>query len=269
MRILILRAFEGVGGYNKSIKDYAINQANGNVSLNISGLKISGLSLNKVITEGTPGLSKVQIKGDGDNFPAFNNRGIGLDIGMTYEFRADDESDNHNFRMGVAVVDIGNIKYRKDLRQSGSYNIDVRAATPLRLRELFGLDLVKARQLFDSHPENFQALPETDKPQFRSTLPTALHVDLDQRILKNIFVASSSNIALTEAAWNYVSLIPRYESEHFAFAVPVTYDWLSSTRAGVMMRYRFVTLGSSGLFTSIAQPTKQLDATAGVSFKIK
>lgn len=261
--------FEGVGGYNSTIRKYAINEASGNISLNVSGLKISGLSLNRVIQQGTPGLANVKIRGDGNNMPAFSNSGVGFDIGMTYEYRSGDESDDHDFRIAVAVVDLGNIKYRKDMRQSGSYNIDIRATTPLKLSELFGLDLAKARKLFDDHPENFQALPETDKPQFKATLPTAFHVEVDQRIVKNVFVAAASHMAVGDAGWSYVSVIPRYETSKFAVAVPVSYDWLSQWRAGLFMRYRCLVLGSSGLFTSIAQPTRQLDASLGLSFGIK
>lgn len=261
--------FQGIGGYNSTLKKYAINEARGNISLNISGLKISGLSLNRVIQQGTPGLANVKIKGDGSNLPAFSNRGVGFDIGMTYEYRNDDESDDHHFRIGVAVVDLGGIRYRKDMRQSGSYNINVSASTPLPLGDLFGLDLVKARKLFEDHPENFQALPETRDPQFRTTLPTAFHVDLDQRIAKNVFVAATSHMALADAGWSYVSVIPRYETGKFAVALPVSYDWLSKSRAGLFMRYKFLTVGSSGLFTSIAQPTRQLDASLGASIGIR
>jgi hypothetical protein len=261
--------FHGVGDYNKSIKAFAINEATGTIEMQLSGLKVSGLNLNKVIVEGNPALANVKIKGDGNNFPAFRNRGVGADVGFTYEFKSDEESDDHDFRLAIAVVDIGSIRFKKDMRQSGSYKINIQPSTPLKLKELYNLDLPKARQLFDRHPENFQPLPDNSKSQFNSNLPTSLNVDLDQRISEKIFIGSSSHIALTNASWSYVSVIPRYETEKFALAVPVTYDWLSKSRAGIFLKYRFLSLGSSGLFTSIVQPTRQLDASLGATVGIR
>lgn len=261
--------FEGIGGYNKQLKAYAINEATGNVALNVSGLKISGLNLNSVVMQGSPALGNVKIHRDGRPVPQFSNGGVGVDLGVTYEYRSDDEGEDHNFRLGIALVDVGSTGYRKDTRQSGNYAIDITGLNALKISEVFNLDLVKARKLFEDHPESFKPLSNGSEARFRTNLPTAVNIDVDQRIAKNVFVASSWHIAVGETGWSYASVIPRYESDKFGVAVPVTYDWLSKSRAGLVMRYRFLTLGSSGLFTSITQPTRQMDAMLGVSIRVR
>jgi hypothetical protein len=73
---------------------------------------------------------------------------------------------------------------------------------------------------------------------------------------------------MSRASWSYVSLIPRYEAAKFTAAIPVSYDGLSKTRAGVYVRYGVVSLGSDGLFTSIVQPSRHLDAFCAVRIPI-
>jgi hypothetical protein len=264
-----LSAFDGTVNYNRNMKAYVINQATGDISMALSGMRISGLHLNDVLVKGGAAFESMKINGNGQtDFPGFKNLGVGVDLGLCYEFKQTPDDENYKLRLGLAVNDLGGIRYKKDMEQSGSYEIDVKPANPLKLNDLYNLDLPKAKQLLADRPESFTPKAENAQSSFRAELPTSIQTDIDYHIAKRWYVAASSRLDVSGTNWSYVSLIPRYEASKFTAALPVTYDWLSKTRAGMYLSYGILSMGSNGLFTSIVQPSRHLDAYCAIKFLI-
>ncbi|HRO71310.1 MAG TPA: DUF5723 family protein, partial [Chitinophagaceae bacterium] len=84
------------------------------------------------------GLGGVNISDfDADKLTSFQSTGFGGDIGFVYEYRPGHEKyklDSNNyrrdlnkykFRIGMALLDIGSVKYKRDMQRSGAYDIEV------------------------------------------------------------------------------------------------------------------------------------------------
>ena len=103
-----------------------------------------------------------------DDLIAFDSKGFGADIGFVYEFRPANEanrrSDNYDwrkdlnkykFRVGVALLDIGSIKYKQDITRSGSYDLGITGSERLYLSGLADEELDDYNQYFKNHPQYF------------------------------------------------------------------------------------------------------------------
>jgi hypothetical protein len=264
-----LGQLNGTVNYNRSMKEYVISQATGDISMALSSMRISGLHLNDVLVEGGKALESMRVTGNGQSaFPGFKNLGAGVDVGLCYEFKQAPDDENYKLRLGIAVNDLGGIRFKKDIQQSGSYAINIDPSNPLKLKDLYNLDLPRAKQLLANHPESFIPAVDNQKNAFYTQLLTSIQTDIDYQVANRWYIAASSRLDVSGAGWSYVSLIPRYETAKFTAALPISYDWLSQTRAGVYVSYGVVSLGSNGLFTSIVQPSRHLDAYCAIRFQI-
>lgn len=249
--------------------------------------------VNDDIITGDPYLSnstgRLQIGFGGINFSdfelndlaSFRSSGFGGDIGFVYEYRpggdrlAADAFDNkYRFRIGLALLDMGSIRYKRDLARSGGYDIQITGAERLNLSEVEANDLDDLKNYFDSRPQYFTPLPGLATANYNVSLPGSLNLDVDYRVTKRFYLNLGGMFSLTNSdknvyngqQFNSVTLTPRIESSSFGLYVPIQYHTLSKLNAGVALRYGPLFAGSGSLLTALTGESKQADLFMGLRF---
>ncbi len=219
-----------------------------------------------------------------DNFDAaeltsFKSSGFGADLGVVYEWRPgygdgnETPGNKYKLRIGASLQDIGSIKYKKDLTNSGGYNIDISGAEALNLNELGGQSIDEIKDYLDSKPQLFTPLSSTGA-DYKVKLPTMLNLDVDYNILKNLYINAAAHVNLVNADkdffngnyFNSFSVTPRYEIKKLGVFVPINYSELTSFNAGVAVKLGPVYVGSGSVLTALFNSSKQADFFLGVRF---
>lgn len=228
---------------------------------------------------GTGGISLENF--DVAELTSFKSSGFGADLGVVYEWRPDYEAGNetagnkYKLRVGLSLQDIGSIKYKKDMANSGGYNIDITGAEALNLNEVGEQPIDEIKDYLDSKPQFFTPLSSTGS-NYKVKLPTMLNLDVDYNVLSNFYVnaAAHINVVATDKDFfnsnyfNSFSVTPRYETKKLGVFLPLNYSELTSFNAGVAFKLGPVYLGSGSVLTALFNSSKQADFFLGVRFGV-
>lgn len=217
--------------------------------------------------------------------------GLGMDLGFTYEFRpdkarktyrdwwncGDEEHNDYRWRFGASLTDLGFIAYggqgrMVDLNGSKSWTVNT---SLIDQQNTAGVDRFEkvGRGFFDS------LSGEDPSNAFLTTTPAALNAQLDIRMGKSFYVGANWTHSLKGAySWgvrraSYLSVIPRWETEHAELGVPVTLtrDY-SALNVGLYGRLGPVIVGTdnlAGLMNYAARGEhKAANIYFGVRFKL-
>ncbi len=233
------------------------------------------------------GLGGVNISDfDVDKLTSFQSTGFGGDIGFVYEYRPGHEKyklDSNNyrrdlnkykFRVGMALLDIGSVKYKRDMQRSGAYDIEVNGGSRLYLQQFDEVEIDSLKSFFDNHPQYFTPAAGNDQSTYKVGLPTTLHIDADYHVNRGFYVNLSGQLSLvnTESKpynsqyYSSFTLTPRYEGRAFGVYVPVSYNKLTSFNAGVSLRMGPLFVGSGSVLTALMGDSKQADVHLGLRF---
>ena len=261
----------------------------GNAYLNISRLNatlnedtISGEYLNNATGRLDVGLGGIDISNFAiEGLLSTENTGFGSDLGVVYEFRpqhenyrSDDKTgwkrdrNKYKFKIGIALLDIGSIKYKRDRAHSGGYDVSITGEERLYLDDIS--DLEEYKEFFDSLPQYFPAVASSNESTYKVMLPTTVHLNLDYHLHRGFYLQLASQMPIgNENIYNSryyrsVSFIPRYEGRGFGFSLPFNYNNLTNFNAGVSIRLGSVYIGSGSLLTAVLYDTKQIDFHFGI-----
>ncbi len=196
-----------------------------------------------------------------------NGSGWGFDVGATYELRSgffseDDGTTPYKVRIGVAVTDLGSIKY------SGSnvryYTKDLKNAT-INVTDTSGLgssdDLLKSAGI---NADSFST-------SFYTQIPTMLRINADVRLAKHFFVNAylahsiASTYKLGTQYASYIAVTPRLETRYFDASLPLALTNNYKTFAmGIGFRAGPVTFGMDN-FTGFFGSASGFNAHAGLN----
>jgi hypothetical protein len=185
-------------------------------------------------------------------------------VGFTYEHRPDyadyqyslngeertDHGENkYKYRIGASLLDVGGITY-SDPRQVRRYdvtrqNLDLSGDT-------FGD--VDFDNLGPTLEEALEVQPSERQTSFRSGLPTALHLNLDYRLTRKLFLNASllhnlrGKDAVAMRQYSVLTVAPRFEGKRLELAVPVflANDY-RDLAFGAMLRLGALVVGSNNL----------------------
>lgn len=187
--------------------------------------------------------------------------GVGFDLGVVYEYRDNPDDDRYRLKAGFAVTDIGSLKYTPVKNEAHQYSLNGATINPTNIiKEL------------EENTQITQNAAITDS--YHVSLPTAIRSQLDYRIYGNIFVelgalygiSKDKNKAHIPAYVSEVSLTPRFENRYFGAYLPLSYNYLTEYNAGLALRLGPLFVGSSSLFTALAEKSKQMDVFVGLRF---
>lgn len=216
---------------------------------------------------------------DFGDFFKFNGHGIGGDIGVVYEYRPtrdyskykDDRFANkYKVKVGVAVLDVGEIKFNKSTNESGTYQANVPNGQEFRLNQFKDKSISEYKEILDNSP--YFTLVSANDRKYKVSLPTTVQANVDYNFDGKFFVNLAAQIATSKTdglnlyAYNSYTLTPRWERPKFGVAVPINYNELTDFNAGISLRAGPVFLGSGSLFTALFDESKQADVHIGFRF---
>ena len=262
---------------------YLAGAANSFANLN----KLKG-TLNQDITgndyfTNTSGTISVGYSGfDLDNFEAsdafkFNGNGFGADLGFVYEYRPDGDKteryqNKYKIKAGLAILDIGSIKYKPRTNEYGSYTVAISGAETWYPSELDGKSVSEIKTYLDSKPtlftNNTAALSS-----YKAKLPTTLQANVDWAINRGFFVDLAGQLSFKNKQdiyspfySNNITLTPRYEGRAFGIYLPINYNQITNFNAGISLRAGPFFLGSGSVITALLDKSKQADIHFGIRF---
>src|SRR5690606_27499414 len=108
--------------------------------------------------------------------------GFGADLGFVYEYRPEGSGKGpgkknphpYKFKLGVALLDLGSIRYEKDMDRSGGYDMDITGMERLSLQELDEVDVDDYKAFFDARPQYFTPVADNAATSYRVALPSTL-----------------------------------------------------------------------------------------------
>lgn len=266
-------AYLNVANLNGTLNQDNANQQNylsnttGQIALGFGGIRVSDF--------------------EADQFSQMESTGFGADIGFVYEyrpqhqdFRKEDGSgwkkdmNKYKWKIGVALHDIGSIKYDKDGLRSGAYNIDITGNERFNLEDLEELEIDDYNSYFTSRPQYFTPAASNAENSYKVALPATLEVLADYHLHKGLYVSLNSQFSLiskgakpyNSAYYSTVILTPRFEGKALGLYLPISYNKLTSLNAGVSLRLGPLFVGSGSVLTALAGNSKQADAFVGLRF---
>lgn len=195
--------------------------------------------------------------------------GVGFDFGAVYEWRPDylkhkydmdgekdlwrKDKNKYKLKVGFSVTDLGSIKFKKGAT-SGDFQANVgywnlKPISPKSVGEFD--DTIKGR-----------FTPTGTKSYYRMNLPTALSVQIDYLIWKDIYINLTPFIAFQFKKndtkvhdISSITLTPRWDHKWFGAFVPIQYNFLDGFRAGLAVRLGPLVVGSSNIAPLVGQKT--------------
>lgn len=249
------------GTVNTGANGVYLTDATGSISLNTTDANFSDYKFN--------------------DFFKFNGHGLGGDIGFVYEYRGTDKTDyskyvtdrfanKYKVRVGVAVLDIGEIKFNKDNNQSAGYDVNIPAGQEFLLSQFAGKSISEYKAILDNSPYFTQTGGNNDS--YTIELPTTLQATVDYNINNGFYLNAGAQAAFTRKkglnlySYDSYTLTPRWENSRFGVAIPFNYNRLSHFNAGISLRAGPFFIGSGSVFTALFDKSKQADLHVGLRF---
>jgi hypothetical protein len=209
----------------------------------------------------------------------FKSSGFGTDLGFVYEYRPDSNNlsrsrNKYQFKLGVALLDIGSINYTRDVNRSGAYTVGIPNGQRFFLSSLANASIDDYKDTLNNYPQYFQSIATGNGTTYKVSLPSTLQVDLDYHLYKSFYLGANAQVQLTKTEsgnynsqyYNAFMLIPRYEGRAFGVYLPLSYNTLTDFSAGLSLRAGPFFIGSGSLLTALFGSSKQADFHFGIRF---
>ena len=219
-----------------------------------------------------------------DNFEAadlleFESSGLGADIGFVYEYRPGTNEmrrdlNKYKFKVGIALLDVGSVKYDRDVSRSGSYSINIGATQRFYLSALTDAGIDNFKDTLNKYPQFFA--PDANMPlaSYNASLPTTLQLNIDYHFHKGLYVNLATQLALTNSRtkasnsqyYSSIAITPRFENKTIGVYIPLTYNSLTNITAGAAFRLGPLFIGSGSILSAALGSSKQADIIFGLHF---
>ncbi|WP_159799461.1 DUF5723 family protein [Flavobacterium sp. MK4S-17] len=210
---------------------------------------------------------------DSSNFSQFfagGLNGFGTDIGINYQWK-DVEKGGYKLNTGLAVRNIGSMKFKDDNNVSNNYNLEITGAESLNLNQFEDVsDLKEIEQILI---ESGYVTIDDSKRDFKVKLPTVFSAYADVKLYNKWFVTAYTQQKVNEdsdneqiAIQNILTVTPRYSTNFFEAYVPLSHNEISGFTAGVGLRIGGFFIGSGSILSAALSETDQADAYLGFRF---
>jgi outer membrane protein OmpA-like peptidoglycan-associated protein len=221
--------------------------------------------------------------------------GLGLDLGVVYEWRPEWEKykydmdgetnlwrrDQNKYKLKVsfALNDIGGMRYEKSVN-SRNFNVDISTSDPAAVLSLFDFDDTEGLESFNANVDTLVqsggATYADDNGSFYMNLPTHMNLGVDYNLWKNIYINTNAMVGFqmnkNAEKVRYptsISLTPRYDFAWAGLSIPMSYSSMYGARAGVGFRFGPVIFGTSDLRWVFAPGKDKQVRGANVYFALK
>lgn len=215
---------------------------------------------------------------------SFVGTGFGGDIGLVYEYRPDHATHRHEdqswkryqnkykCRVGVSLLDVGAIRYDRDVTRSGDYTINIGGDQKFYTDEVGDAGAENIKYVLDDNPQFFSPESNNDATTYRVQLPTTLQIDADYRLHRGFYANLGTQLSLARPAsklfntqyYSAITVTPRFEGAVFGLYLPFNYNALTDFNAGVSMRFGPLFFGTNSGLTALLGNSKQADVFFGL-----
>ena len=256
-----------------SYSNLGLKNLNGTITENASGA---------YLTTNEPATLNIAYSGNlADSFSNFDDytksifgglNGVATDIGVTYQWK--DGKGKYKIKGGLAIRNMGSMTFKDDNNYNTNYTLDIQPTVqnPQGLDLSLFSDVENLGDVEDILTANGYLTQTRNKTDFKVNLPTLFSLYADFKIVPKVYVTGylqqrmkkdDANGQIT--ARNIFSVTPRVNLGFFEAYLPVSTDDISGTNVGVGFRLAGFYLGSSSIFTSLADG-KQADIYTGYRY---
>ncbi|AWA30729.1 hypothetical protein HYN48_11895 [Flavobacterium magnum] len=195
-------------------------------------------------------------------------KGMATDIGFDYQWKS---GSSYKLKVGASIRNIGSMTFKSDDNKSTNYELDMAPGESLDLAEFDNAEsLSDVEAVLLSHPEIFTETSETT--DFKVKLPTVFNFYADYNIVPKLNLTLFLQQKMNKddknnqvASQNIFALTPRVNLGFFEAFLPVSFNEISDTQAGIGFRLSGFYLGSNSILTALGDG-KQADAYFGYRF---
>lgn len=265
--------FKGTLEENNATEDVYLVNTTGRLAVGFGGKRISDF--------------------EAGNYTKLQSTGFGVDLGFVYEFRPEHDAykiydeggdfsrdvwrrdrNKYKARVGLALLDIGGIKYDRDVQRSGAYDVNITGSERLNLSELANVEIDDFNTYFKGRPQYFTPVAGGTDATYKVALPTTLQLNVDYRLRRGLYVNLEGQLPLTTGEktgfdprhYSNFTLTPRYEGRGFGVYVPVSHSGLTGLNMGTSLRLGPLFIGSGSVLTALLGDSKQADVHVGLRF---
>ncbi|MDO4229808.1 MAG: DUF5723 family protein [Capnocytophaga sp.] len=194
--------------------------------------------------------------------------GLGFDIGFVYEYRKEGCPSctlaPYDFKLGISLTDLGRLKYTVN-EDSYKYTLNP------------GVYQINLSNIQESISQNVAAVQTPlHGTTFTSSLPAALRLNGDARVIGPLFVDVAAYVNLANASKTYnaayssgFTITPRAEWKYAGVYLPFSTTKGAGTNVGVALRLGPLFVGSRSIVSNlISKNAKELNVFAGLQFEI-
>lgn len=210
----------------------------------------------------------------------FESKGFGADVGFVYEYRPDASLagqrnlNKYKWKVALSLLDLGSIKYNRDLSRSGGYTINISPSQRFYLSALANADVDDYKDTLNKYPQFFTPNASLSTSSYSVALPGTVQLNVDYHVKKGLYVNVGTQLALTNTSSNAnnsqyysaVTVTPRIENKHFGVYVPLAYNALTQFTAGAAFRLGPLYIGSGSILSAALGDSKQADVIFGLHF---
>lgn len=195
----------------------------------------------------------------------------GIDFGLKYSLTQAD-GKRPVFEAGIAVTDIGNLKYTPRNLLSKEYKVSISSDERLYFNNHFdNAELSKTAEVYERYPEFFME-ESSEMSDYGIALPSAIKLQLKAHLNENISLGADGSMNLSgKRSWDklqntqWVRLIPQWNKQHISLLAPVSFSTYRNFSLGFGLRYKGLIFGSNSLFSSLLTNTRTIDCYLGFS----
>jgi len=184
--------------------------------------------------------------------------GAALDVGIVYEkkkkiavgyiphegmYKCD--YLGYDWRVGVALVDLGYVNYKRETNWGVIENAQARIEN---FRDSWPGGISEIDPYLQ---DNFGQYYQDSGERFAAWTPASFTFFGDYHIKKNWFVGATSAVAIplanrygVEGLPFYIAAVGRYENQNLSFSIPVKFDSFAKLGVGGMLRYKYFSIGT-------------------------
>lgn len=252
-----------------SYSNFGLSQLDGTINQNATGA---------YLYTNSPATLNVAYSGNlAESFTNFNDysksifgglNGFAGDIGVNYRLK---NASGYKLNFGLSIRNMGTMTYKDDNNASTTYSLNIPQADPLNLSELQNVNnLSEVEQILSDR--GYLNISSPSERKFKVKLPTSLCTYADFKIVPKVYVTAylqqklnkdDGNMQVTVP--NIISITPRFNIGFFEAYLPVSHNEISGANVGVGFRLAGFYLGSSSIFTSLADG-KQADIYTGYRY---
>lgn len=224
----------------------------------------------------------------------YKNRGLGLDIGFTYESRPNYEEqyyemdgakrnvrydiNKYKWKIAGSITDIGWVRYMKDT----VYHNFTNATTSVSADKILDVNAILFSPFNDIKDslQNTGVKSSIQETKFRMNLPTTFHGSFDLNVVKNFYVSYNMSIPLslkndkTKIGHFFIQTVtPRIEKSNWSIMMPLSHMGNGKLYAGIAGRFSYkkisIFAGSNNLSLLYGQKSSlSRNLFAGLSYSV-